>query len=97
MGWPGSWILLMVVASVAGEYTWTGTDWEWQDPEDTSDPVFSGDLIYEDLSEGSAGLFDDEDRDMDEGYNAQTTTCQGDNCPGNYYLELNQQHHCFNS
>ena len=80
----------MVVASVAGEYTWTRTDWQWQD---------RGDLIYEDLSEGSAGLFDDEDRDMEiwTGYNAQTTTCQGDNCPGNYYLELNQQHHCFNS
>ena len=82
----------MVVASVAGEYTWTGTvasgKWQWQD---------RGDLIYEDLSEGSAGLFDDEDRDMDEGYNAQTTTCQGDNCTGNYYFELNQQQHCFNS
>ena len=47
MGRRGPWLLLLVVASVAGEYTWTGTDWKWQNPEDTRDPVLGGGGVVE--------------------------------------------------
>jgi len=62
MGWPGPCLLLLVVASVAGEYTWTGTDWKWQNPEDTKDPVLAGGVADAD-AEGSG---DDDDYDYEE-------------------------------
>jgi len=61
MGRPGPWILFLVFASVAGEYTWTGTDWKWQNPEDTRGPVLGGEVG--DLEEGSG---DDDSYDYEE-------------------------------
>ena len=61
MGRPGPWILFLVFASVAGEYTWTGTDWKWQNPEDTRAPVLGGEEL--DLKEGSG---DDDSYDYEE-------------------------------
>ena len=60
MGRPGPWILFLVVASVAGEYTWTGTDWKWQNPEDTRDPVLGGGVVE---GSGDEGYDDEEDDD----------------------------------
>ena len=61
MGRAGPWLLLLVVASVAGEYTWTGTDWKWQNPEDTRDPVLGGGGVVE--GSGDEGYDDEEDDD----------------------------------
>jgi syndecan 2 len=74
MGRPGPCLLLLVVASVAGEYTWTGTDWKWQNPEDTRDPVLgggggggvieaSGDEGYDDEEDDDSYDYEEEDYD----------------------------------
>ena len=58
-GRPGPCLLLLLVLKgVLGEYTWTGTEWKWQqDPKITRDPVLRGDLWEGYGDEG----FDDDD------------------------------------
>ena len=66
MGRPGPCLLLLVVASVAGEYTWTGTDWKWQNPEDTRDPVLGGGVVEGSADEGYDDEEDDDSYDYEE-------------------------------
>ena len=60
MGQPGPWLLLVLAASVAGDYIWTGTEWKWQDTEDTRDLVIGGGVV-----EGSGDEGYDEEEDDD--------------------------------
>lgn len=82
MGRPGPCLLLLVVASVAGEYTWTGTDWKWQNPEDTRDPVLGGGVVEGSADEGYDDEEDDDSYDYEEeDYDYSVPKQSGGNLP----------------
>lgn len=77
----GPWLLLVVVASVAGEYTWTGTDWKWQNPEDTREPAVVGGAVVE--GSGDEGYDDEEDyeENYDDDYDDYPVSKQTEKLP----------------
>lgn len=62
-------LLLLAAHHAVAEYTWTGSEWEWQNPEEAQTPSRAG-VQAGGVQEGSAddGFGDDEDDDEDYNY-----------------------------
>ena len=63
-------LCLLLVAATSAEYTWTGTEWKWQNPEDTKDSGLAGSVSGGVEGSGDSGGVafgsDDEDSYDDE-------------------------------
>ena len=61
-------VLLLAAARVSAEYTWTGTDWKWQNPEDTKQSGVQTSTGDDTVLEGSGDDWEDEEDEEDYNY-----------------------------